>query len=341
MALASLAPGAPPTLADVARLAGVSAATASRVLSGSAHVQPKTRVKVEQAVARLGYVRNRAPRAVRSQQAGSIALVVGEENVKVFADPFFARILLSFGRELAEVDLQLVLLTLHTPRDYRMVARYLRSGHVDGAFFVSMHLGPGFDLAGLGIPVVLCGRPLSGGDGVCYVDADNTGGAKKAVNYLLASGRTSVATIAGPPDMAPGIDRLLGYRKAMTAAGIHDPGMIAYGDYTRRAGEHALRRLIDHRPRLDAVFVASDLMAVGALDALDRLGRRVPEDVAVLGFDDLPLSQYTKPRLSTVRQPVDAMAAQMVREMLALVDDPGRGPTRTVLETELVLRDSA
>ncbi len=163
---------------------------------------------MEQAIARLGYVRNRAPRAVRSQQAGSIALVVGEESVKVFADPFFARILLSFGRELAEVDLQLVLLTLHTPRDYHMVARYLRSGHVDGAFFVSMHLGPGFDLAGLGIPVVLCGRPLSGGDGVSYVDADNIGGAKKAVNYLLGSGRTAVATIAGPPDMAPGIDRL-------------------------------------------------------------------------------------------------------------------------------------
>ena len=178
-------------------------------------------------------------------------------------------------------------------------------------------------------------------DGVSYVDADNAEGAKKAVNYLLGSGRAAVATIAGPPDMAPGIDRLLGYRKAITAAGIHDPGMIAYGDYTRRSGEHALRRLIDHRPRLDAVFVASDLMAVGAMDALGRLGRRVPKDVAVLGFDDLPLSQYTKPRLSTVRQPVDAMAAQMVREMLALVDDPGRSATRVVLETELVLRDSA
>src|SRR6185437_1667247 len=115
-ALASLASGAPPTLADVARLAGVSAATASRVLTGSAHVQPETRVRVEQAIAQLRYVRNRASRAARPQQAGSIALVVGEENVKVFADPFFARILLSFGRELAEADLQLVLLTLQTSR---------------------------------------------------------------------------------------------------------------------------------------------------------------------------------------------------------------------------------
>jgi DNA-binding LacI/PurR family transcriptional regulator len=339
--LASVAEPTPPTLADVARLAGVSAATASRVLTGAAHVQPETRIKVEQAMAQLGYVRNRAPRAVRPQQAGSIALVVGEENVKVFADPFFAWILWSVGKELAAADLQLVLLTLQTPRDYRMVSRYLRSGHVDGAFFVSMHVGPDFDLTSLGIPVVVCARPVSGADAVSYVDADNVGGARKAVNYLLSSGRTAVATIAGPPDMAPGVDRLLGYRDAMAAAGIHDPGMIAYGDYTRRAGEHALCRLIDHRPRLDAVFVASDLMAAGALHALARLGRRVPDDVAVLGFDDLPLSQYTTPRLSTVRQPVDAMAAHMVKEMLEQIRDPDRRPTRVVLDTELVLRESA
>jgi DNA-binding LacI/PurR family transcriptional regulator len=212
---------------------------------------------------------------------------------------------------------------------------------VDGAFFVSMHTGPDFDFTSLGIPVVVCGRPVSGGDGVSYVDADNVEGARKAVNYLLGSGRTAVATIAGPPDMSPGIDRLLGYRKAMAAVGVTDGGMIAYGDFTRRAGEHALHRLIDHRPRLDAVFVASDLMAAGVLHALSRLGRRVPDDVAVLGFDDLPLSLHTVPRLSTVRQPVDAMAAQMVREMLGQVSDPGRSPTRAVLDTELVLRESA
>jgi len=214
-------------------------------------------------MARLGYVRNRAARAARARQAGSIALVVGEENVKVFADPFFARILWGVSKELGSADVQLVLLTLHSPRDYHTVSRYLRSGHVDGAFFVSMHSRPEFDLGSLGIPVVLCGRPVVGGDSVSYVDADNVEGAAKAVNYLLGSGRKAVATIAGPPDMSPGIDRLLGYRKAMTAAGVHDPGMIAYGDFSRRAAEHALCRLVDHRPGLDAVFVASDLMAVG------------------------------------------------------------------------------
>jgi DNA-binding LacI/PurR family transcriptional regulator len=339
--VAAAASVAPPTLADVARLADVSSATASRVLTGSSRVQPETRDKVEQAMARLGYVRNRAARAARGRQAGSIALVVGEENVRVFADPFFARILWGVSKELGTADVQLVLLTLYSPRDYHTVSRYLRSGHVDGAFFVSMHSRPEFDPGSLGIPVVLCGRPVGGADRVSYVDADNVEGAWNAVNYLLGSGRKAVATIAGPPDMSPGIDRLLGYRKAMTAVGVHDPGMIAYGDFSRRAAEHALCRLIDHRPGLDAVFVASDLMAAGALSALRRLGRRVPDDVAVLGFDDLPLSQYTDPRLSTVRQPVDAMAARMVREMLAQVATPGQGPTHVVLDTELILRDSA
>jgi DNA-binding LacI/PurR family transcriptional regulator len=331
----------PPTLADVARAAGVSSATASRVLTGSARVIPETRDKVHEAMSRLGYVRNRAARSARSRRTGSIALAVCEENVKVFADPFFARMLWAVGKALASADLQLVLLTLYSSRDYHTVSRYLRSGHVDGALFVSMHTRSDFDYASLGIPLMLCGRPVKAGDELSYVDADNIGGAQNAVNYLLASGRRNIATIAGPPDMSPGVDRLLGYRKAMTAAGINDPGMIAYGDFSRSAGEHALTRLIDHRPGLDAVFVASDLMAVGALRVLRRLGRRVPDDVAVIGFDDSMLAQHTDPPLSTVRQPVDAMAKHMVHGLLSMIGDPSRDASHTVLETKLIMRDSA
>jgi DNA-binding LacI/PurR family transcriptional regulator len=205
-----------------------------------------------------------------------------------------------------------------------------------------MHSKPDFDFAGLGIPLVLCGRPVRGGENLSYIDADNVDGARRAVNYLLNSGRKAVATIAGPRDMAPGIDRLLGYRQAMISAGINDPGMIAYGDFGLLSGEHAMYRLIDHRPSLDAVFVASDLMAAGALRALRRLGRRVPDDVAVIGFDDSPLSLQTHPRLSTVRQPVDAMAAQMASELLTIIaSGPRSEPVHLVLDTELVLRDSA
>ena len=330
----------PPTLADVAHLAGVSSATASRVLTGSARVRPQTRDKVEQAISQLGYARNRAPRSVQPRGTGSIALVVCEENVKFFADPFFARMLWGITKALTTADLQLVLLTLYSARDYHTLSRYLRGGHVDGALFMSMHSRPDFDFTTLGLPLVLCGRPVGGGDGLSYVDADNVDGAQRAVSYLLDSGRKAVATIAGPPDMSPGVDRLLGYRKAMIAVGVNDPGMIAYGDFSRRSGEHALYRLIDHRPGLDAVFVASDLMAAGALHALRRLGRRVPDDVAVIGFDDLPLSQHTEPTLSTVRQPVDVMGARMVRELLAQIATKDRDPSHVILGTELVLRHS-
>ena len=330
----------PPTLADVARLAGVSSATASRALTGSARVAPQTRNKVHEAMTRLGYVRNRAARAAQPRRAGSIALVVCEENMKVFADPFFPRLLWAVSKVLSSADLQLVMLTLHSSQDYHTVSRYLRSGHVDGTVFVSMHNRADFDYASLDVPLVLCGRPVSAGDNLSYVDADNVGGARTAVNYLLANGRKHIATIAGPPDMSPGVDRLLGYRKALTAADVSDPGMIAYGDFSRPAGEHALARLIDHRPGLDAVFVASDLMAAGALRALRRLGRRVPDDVAVIGFDDSVLAQLTDPRLSTVRQPVEAMAEHMIQELLARIADPGHEPTHLVLETQLVLRDS-
>lgn len=331
----------PPTLADVARLAGVSSATASRVLTGSPHVQQETRLKVERAMAELGYVRNRAARGARPPQAGSIALVVGEDNTKIFADPFFAQFLLRIGTAAAAADLLLIQLTLTSSRDRNTVTRYLRDGHVDGALFVSMHARPDLDLKTLGLPVVLCGRPVAGAETLSYVDADNVGGAKAAVEHLLCAGRKTVATIAGPPDMAAGVDRLLGYRQAMSEAGLTDPGLIAYGDFSRRAGEHALYRLIDHRPKLDAVFAASDLMAAGALSALRRLGKRVPEDVAVVGFDDSPVAHLTDPKLSTVRQPVDVMTARMVRELMTLIITPGQRPAHVVLPTQLVLRDSS
>jgi len=284
---------------------------------------------------------NRAARATQPRRAGSIALVVGEESVKVFADPFFARMLRSVSNSLVAADLQLVLLTLHSPREYRTVSRYLRSGHVDGALFVSMHGRPDFDYASLGIPIVLCGRPVSGGQQLTYVDADNVAGAWNAVKYLLDNGRKAIATIAGPPDMAPGIDRLLGYRKAMTAADASDPGMVAYGDFGSASGEHALFRLIDHRPGIDAVFAASDLMAAGALRALRRSGRRVPDDVAVIGFEDSPLARHTDPKLTTVRQPVEAMGERLASELLALIGRGGNDPAHVVLDTELIIRESA
>src|ERR1700728_3892363 len=250
-----------PKLADVAIAAGVSPATASRVLTGSARVRPETRQQVEAAIADLGYVRNRAPRASSSRGTGSIAFMVCEDNARVFSEPFFPLMLRSVSRELSARGIQLVLLTAHSARDYQIASRYLRSGHVDGALLVSMHGKRPLDLHSLGVPVVLAGRSFGNDDGISYVDADNAGGARMAVEYLLKNGREMVATIAGPPDMAPGADRLTGYRKAMAEAGLVDPNLVMFGDFGRVSAEHALYRLLDRRPGIDAVFAASDLMA--------------------------------------------------------------------------------
>lgn len=331
----------PATLADVALAAGVSSATASRVLNGSPRVRPSTRRQVEEAMARLGYARNRAAKGTKPQSTGSVALVVCEEGSRIFSDPFFPQLIWGISQVLDSGGLQLVLLMVRSAGDQVAAARYLCSGHVDGALFVSMHAQRPFDLEGLGVPVVLVGRPFSGGETLSYVDADNRGGAECAVRHLIAGGRASVATVAGPPDMVPGLDRLAGYRSAVVEAGISDPHLVMHGDFSQMSGQHALGRLLDRRPRLDAVFAASDLMAIGVLRALRRSGRRVPDDVAVAGFGDSPLARLTGPPLTTVRQPVDEMGARAARELLALIAQTADGPSHIVLPTELVRRESA
>jgi DNA-binding LacI/PurR family transcriptional regulator len=326
-----------PTLAHVARLAGVSPATASRVLNGSARVSPAARQLVRDAVDQLGYVRHRAARSTAGRRTRSVATVVCEPNVRLFADPFYSRVLAGASAVFAERDVPMLLAAGDRAG---ALERYLCGGHVDGVLVMNARGRHPLTatLPAAGVPVTLVGRPLQP-NALPYVDADNRGGARRAVEHLLASGRRSIATIAGPPDVSPGVDRLAGYRTALEDAGL-PVGPIAYGDFTRPAGVHAMTRLLDHRPNLDAVFVASDLMAVGALHALRQAGRRVPDDVAVIGFDDLPLAAYTQPALTTVRQPVEEIGMAAARRLLALMEGCAVGGD-PVLPTSLVLRLSA
>jgi DNA-binding LacI/PurR family transcriptional regulator len=329
-----------PTLADVAALAGVSVATASRVISGSARVSPAARARVEEAVGRLGYVRHRAAPNAASRRSGSIAAVICEETARVFADSFFARLLLGVSRTLGD-EPQLVVLMVGKAEQWQAVAEYLRGGHADGVLLVSMHRDHPVELvrAAAGVPVVLAGRPLSETT-LPYVDADNRHGAHIATDYLVRSGRRAIGTIAGPPDMAVGVDRLAGYRAAMTAAGLGGSGLVTYGDFSQASGEHAMNLLLDRRPDMDAVLVASDLMAVGALRALDRAGRRVPDDVAVVGFDDGPVARRVRPRLTTVRQPIEELGARVTVDLLSQIAGKP-APERRIVKTQLIVRDSA
>ncbi|WBB66223.1 LacI family DNA-binding transcriptional regulator [Micromonospora sp. WMMD812] len=329
-----------PTLEEVARRAGVSRATVSRVVNGSTTVAEPIREAVNRAVAELGYVPNLAARSLVTQRTDSVALVMPEAATRVFSDDqVFPGIIRGVSQELEAADKQLVLMLAGSPAGHARVERYTTGRHVDGVLFASLHGAdplPG-TLARLGIPVVCSGRPL-GDVPVPYVDVDHVGGVTAAVRHLLDNGRRRIATIAGPQDMVAGIERLTGYREAMAEAGL--PERLATGDFTRESGAAAMRQLLAEHPDLDAVFAASDLMAHAALRTLREAGRRVPEDVAVIGFDDIETAAYTEPPLTTVRQPIQEIGRQMTRQLLRLAAGETIEPA-VMLPTELILRDSA
>jgi DNA-binding LacI/PurR family transcriptional regulator len=330
------------TLEQVARAASVSRATASRVVNGDRRVGGSARTAVESAIRELGYVPNRAARSLVTRRSDSVAVVIPEPASQLFGDPFFPRVLRGISEALDANEMQLVLLMPQARADEARVERYLAAGHVDGVLLISLHGQDPMprDLLERGIPVVVGGRPP--GLGITYVDVDNRHGAGSAVEHLLHLGRRHVATIAGPQDMPPGADRLAGYHETLAAAGhAPDEQLVEIADFTVDGGRSAMERLLGRAPSLDAVFVASDLMAVGALAALQAAGRTVPEDVAVVGFDDSPLATSTHPALSSVRQPIEEMGREMARLLIRAIREPGDPPRRLILDTELMVRGSS
>ncbi|MFJ1753331.1 LacI family DNA-binding transcriptional regulator [Kitasatospora sp. NPDC088134] len=334
-------PKRPPTIHDVAAVAGVSRGTVSRVLQGGHNVSPASQRAVEAAIAELGYVVNRAARSLVTQRSGSVAFLLTEPQERFFEDPNFTTLLRGCTAALAEHDIPLLLMTAGDDAERRRVTRYLAAGHVDGVLLVSSHRGnPMIEhLREADIPMVCCGRPLGQRGRVPYVAADDREGAKDLVRHLLGSGRTRVATIAGPQDTPGGVERLAGYREVLAEYGLPvDGALVAQGDYSRAGGEAAMRELLLRAPDLDAVFVASDLMADGALSALEHAGRSVPGDVAVGGFDDSPVAASARPPLTTIRQPWDRISAEMVRLLLDRI--AGHEAPTVILPTELVVRAS-
>ncbi|GAA3282250.1 LacI family DNA-binding transcriptional regulator [Dactylosporangium matsuzakiense] len=342
-----------PTLDEVAALAGVGRGTVSRVINGSPQVSPEARAAVQKAVDALGYVPNRAARALVTRRTDSVALVVSESEERVFGEPFFAGIVRGVSSHLADTQMQLWLAMAQSVAERVLVERHLNDQHVDGVLLLSLHDDdplPGL-LAGRGLPTVLGGRTAlmletgtTGGEhnghAISFVDNDNEGGARLAVEHLLNLGRRCVAAIAGPQDMGVGKARLRGYREALRrAAHPFDDRLVAYGDFSEASGAEAMYRLLHLNPGLDAVFAASDLMAAGAIRALREQGRAVPAQVAVVGFEDSAVARQTLPPLTTVHQSVEGMGREMARLLLARI---AGGPAHsTVLDTHLVVRESA
>ncbi len=331
----------PPTIDEVARRAGVGRGTASRVVNGSPHVSAAAREAVEQAVAAMGYVPNRAARSLVTRRTDIVALVVSEPGDRVFGEPYFGAIVRGVGERLGASQFQLMLTMAGTERDRARVAAYLTEQHVDGVLLLSLHAHDGLvaTLDGRGVPTV-CGGAVAGTDPAVLVDADNRAGGAAALEHLLATGRRRVAVLTGPQDMASGRDRLTGARDALRAAGRDADGLVvAFGDYSEDSGERAMREVLAAGVRPDAVFAASDLMAVGALRVLREAGLRVPDDVALVGFDDSAVCRHTDPALTSVHQPVEEMGAVMADLLLARIAGQPV-PRTTVLPTRLVVRAS-
>ncbi|MEE4542363.1 LacI family DNA-binding transcriptional regulator [Streptomyces sp. V4-01] len=339
-----------PTLEDVARSAGVSRATVSRVVNGTRNVDPEIQRIVQEAVAATGYVPNRAARSLVTRRTDSVALVfsVPDHHTandpflgRVFSDPFFGRIVGGLLTVLRPRGVHPVLMLADSEDARHELVANLRQEHIDGVVLVSIAPGDSlpFLLTEAGLPTVLFARPTTPLP-ISFVDIAQQAGARQAADRLVERGCRRIATISGPFDSPAGQDRLAGFRNAMAEHG--QPYVPSTeGGFTQEGGEHAMRELLRDHPDTDGVFVANDLMALGALHVLRDLGRQVPDDVAVVGFDDSSAATASRPLLTTVRQPVEDMAAEMARLLMALIDDAAQQTRSVIFKTTLVVRQSA
>ncbi|MEV0929742.1 LacI family DNA-binding transcriptional regulator [Streptomyces phaeochromogenes] len=331
----------PPTIHDVAREAGVSRGTVSRVLNGGHYVSPTAQEAVNAAIRRTGYVVNRHARSLITGRSDSIGFLLTEPQERFFEDPNFNVLLRGCTQALAAHDIPLLLMLAGTEDERRRITRYITAGHVDGVLLVSSHSGDPVaeQLREAGVPLVMCGKPIGVGSKVSYVAADDRDGARDMVRHLVSLGRRRIGVVTGPLDTPGGVERLAGYREVLSESDIaFDERLVVSGDYSRASGEAGAERLLAQCPDVDAVFVASDLMAQGVLTSLERAGRRVPEDVSVGGFDDSSAALAARPQLTTIRQPYDRISAEMVRVLLAQIG--GEDPAAVILPTELVKRQS-
>ncbi|WP_445818952.1 LacI family DNA-binding transcriptional regulator [Arthrobacter sp. G119Y2] len=323
----------------VAALAGVSRATVSRVVNGAPSVDPHLARSVEQAVRTLNYVPNRAARTLASRRTYTVTLLVPESTSKVFADPFFATVVEGVARYLNTTDYMLNMVT-SSEANPEKTRRYLLGGNVDGVLVVSHHSGD-HSWAHLNgsLPLVFAGRPLMGVADSYFVEVDNEEGAFDATTRLIEDGRRHIATIAGPQDMPPGVDRLAGWRSSLRAAGLDD-ALVETGDFTVTSGAAAMRRLLDRGKPLDGLFAANDQMAAGAYSVIKERGLRIPEDIAVVGFDDDYYATSLSPALTTIHHPIAALGEKMAELLVELIE--GRPAERVHrLPTSLVVRESA
>jgi LacI family transcriptional regulator len=329
------------TVEQIAKLSGVSRSTVSRVINNHPNVKPHVRQRVMEVIAETGYYPNPAARSLASQRSGIIGLVIPRAVQSLFTDPYYPRLMQGVAQACNANDYTLSLFLFHTEdEEQKLYPRVLRIGLIDGLIVSASQIGDPLisQLIDNCVPFVMVGRP-NDLPGVSFVNVDNAVGVYTAISHLIRLGYKRIATITGPLNTTVGLDRRQGYLDALNDRNHSiDEGLIIEGDFTELGGYAAMQRLIPHQP--DAVFIASDTMAFGALRALRETGLSVPDDIAVMGFDDLPTSALADPPLTTIRQPIRRVGAQAVETLIDILTNGPEPPRRIALATELIIRSS-
>ncbi len=328
------------TLEDIGRIAGVSRSTVSRVINDKSNVNPEVRERVLAVIERTGYSPNVLARSLVSGRTGVIGLVIPSRVHSLFEDPYFSRLIQGISSASNEAGNTLSLFIFQNEEEEAaLYPRVVKSGVLDGLILTATRMAdPLLARMAVGeIPLVIVGRPDV--DGVSYVDADNRGGASRAATHLADLGHERIGFIGAPVNTTAGIDRLSGFVEGLALRGlVLHPDLREDGDYSTESGYRAMQRLIDQQP--DAVFAANDSMAAGALRALHEAGIRVPEDMALMGFDGLPDSERAVPPLTTIRQPVTETGTRAVQMLNTLISGEAQRPIVEIMPVELVVRGS-
>jgi LacI family transcriptional regulator len=332
------------TLEEVALLAGVSRSTVSRVINNHPNVSGEVRERVWRVVQEQNYHPNNAARALASRRTGIIGLVIPQAIQSIFTDPYFSILVqgVAAACEQHEYHLMLSLITVNMELAYR---RIVKGGHLDGVILASAFTHDTFFLESLQrdrFPFVLIGRQPQHED-IVSVDADNVQGSRMAARHLARAGYKRIATITGPLTMTAGVDRRDGFLSGLRDSGLPlYNGFVVEGDFSEMSGMLAMERLLALPERPDALFVASDTMAIGAMKAARAAGLSIPEEIALVGFDDIPLASVLEPSLSTVRQPIEQLGFTASTLLVDMMDyqENETAPQRVVLPTELVVRET-
>lgn len=316
----------------------MSQATVSRVLAGAERVTPRTAERVRAAMARVGYAPNAAARTMKTRRTGAIGVVVADVT-----NPFYPQVLDALTAELGRAGHRMTLWnTASVAAGEESAVEAIRQGLVDGLVFTTVTAGSSALATALeqALPVVLLNRGVPDLD--CdQVTSDNIAGAGVVADHLVEAGHEQIAFIGGPELPSTAVERERGFREGLARHGRTLPArLVRHGDFSHRAGHRAIGELFAGRRRPTAVFCANDLTAFGALDGARARGVRVPDELWVVGYDDVEMAAWEAYDLTTVRQPMDQMVARSVELLLARIGDPSRPAQRAVFPAQLVRRGS-